>query len=191
MEELENLRSDSEVLEAKILTPDLKNILKLIIKLTVGFFAGIYFVYGGTCGQEVDDLIKGSSISLFLESLILLFYLLLAYNYLKCLKFASYCTIIKMILDFMVDMFYIGWGIYIIIIYFNENSCNENMTFTDVVGLGIVVYYLAALSLMTCCCGAKVCICASTMIATTKTEVDRRLSRDLINIIGERTDREE
>ena len=56
------------------------------------------------------------------------------------------------------------------------------MSITDIIGLGIVIYYLISLSLMLCLCGAKLCVCLSTLVATAKTDVDRSFSHDLASI---------
>ena len=182
MEELQNLRSDSELLESKVVAPILITIIKLVTKAVIGSLGFISYYYGRSCGSQMDDLILGSCVSLGIESGLLLFFIILILQAEKCEKFASYCMIYRMIIDVLIDIFYIGWLIYVTINYFNENDCNQDMTITDIIGLTIVIYYMVALSLMICCCGAKLCTCFSALVATAKTDVDRSLSHDLLTV---------
>lgn len=182
MEELQNLRSDSEILESKIVAPILVNVFKLVLKLAIGSLGFISFFYGRSCGNQMDDLIRGSCISLYIESITLFFFIMIVFKAEKCAKFASYSLLCKLVIDVTIDVFYVAWGIYITIIYFNENDCNQDMGITDIIGLTIMIYYLITLSLMLCCCGAKLCTCISALVATAKTDVDRSFSHDLLII---------
>ena len=182
MEELQNLRSDSEMLESKVVAPIIINIIKLLTKAIIGSLGFISYFYGRSCGNQMSDLIQGSCLSLYIESALLLFFIILILQAEKCEKFASYCMICRMVIDVIIDLFYVGWSIYITIIYFNENDCNQDMTITDIIGLTIVIYYMVALSLMICCCGAKLCTCFSALVATAKTDADRSLSHDLLTV---------
>lgn len=180
LEELQNLRSDSETLEKKIVAPTLINIIKILTKASMGILALLSFINGTSCGNEMNDVLEGSFVILFFESAWLSFFVIVKAKSNNCQKTASYIGIIHMIIDFGFDALYLGWGIYVTVIYFNENTCDNNMNFTDTLALIVVIYFLVALSLMTCCCGAKVFICCSTLIASAKTNVDRSMSHDLI-----------
>ncbi|OMJ66397.1 hypothetical protein SteCoe_36765 [Stentor coeruleus] len=179
LEELQNLRSDSEILEKKIVAPTLINIIKILTKASIGILALLSFIYGTSCGNEMNDVLEGSFIILFFESTWLSFFVIVKAKSNNCQKVASYIGIAHMIIDFSFDAFYIGWGIYVTVIYFNENTCGKK-NFTDILALVVIIYFLLALSLMTCCCGAKLCICLSTVMASVKTNVDRSMSQDLI-----------
>ncbi|OMJ89875.1 hypothetical protein SteCoe_7860 [Stentor coeruleus] len=180
LEELQNLRSDSETLENKLVAPTLINLIKILTKASIGILSLISFINGSSCGNEMDDVLEGSFIILFFESVWLSFFVIVKAKSNNCQKTASYIGIAHMIIDFSFDALYIGWGIYVTVIYFNENTCNTNMNFTDTLALVVVIYFLIALSLMSCCCGAKICICFSTLLASAKTNVDRTMSHDLI-----------
>ena len=191
MEELQNLRSDSEILEGKILCPIIINIFKFGLKVGVATLSLLSFFHGRSCGDQMKDFISGSCISLLIESALLLIFLITSWKSVLCIKFASYFTIFFNIFSVITDIFYVGWGIYTTIIYFNENSCDQDLSFTDFIGLCIVIYYLFMLSVMTCCCGAKLCMCFSALMATAKTDVDRSLSQDLVMTRRESINKEE
>ena len=182
MEELQNLRSDSEALEKQMKAPLTFSIFKVLAKTAVAVLTCIGEVTGNDCGAQMNDLVLGTSIIMVCEAVFGSLFLIVKYQNEKCVKAAGFILIFAMIFDLLYSMLYVGWGIYITIIYFNENECGHDFSFTDVVGLVDVVYFLVALSIMACCCGAKVCICFSTLLATAKSNVDRSLSHDLVNV---------
>lgn len=182
MEELENLRADSEALEKEIVAPAMFNVLKVLVKFGVVGICVVGLTIGNYCGDEMKDLVFGTCLSVFVEAGLLSGFLMVKYNSEKCVKCASYLLIGQMVFNVLFDIFYVGWGIYITIIYFNINECEHDFSFTDIVGLVAVIYFLLVLSIMLCCCGGKLCICLSTLMASAKTGIDRSLSHDLVNV---------
>jgi hypothetical protein len=182
MEELQNLRSDSEALEKEIAAPVFINFLKVFVKFAVAGVNLVALVVGRSCGEMMDDLILGGFIILACEAVVGMGILMFKYCSEKCVKSASFALICGMVFEVLCSICYVGWGIYITIVYFNENECGHDFSFEDIVGLLDVVYFLVALSIMACCCGAKFCICLSTLLASVKSNVERSLSHDLVNV---------
>lgn len=182
MEELENLRSDSEALEKKIVAPVTFNIAKVLMKFSITGICLLSIIIGTTCGAEIDDLIIGTFVSIFIEASLQSMFLIVKYNSENCIKCASSLLICQIICNVIYDFFYIGWGLYITIIYFNINSCGHDFSLTDIIALTVVVYFLVSLSFMICCIGGKLCICLSTLMASAKTGIDRSMSHDLVDV---------
>lgn len=182
MEELENLRSDSEALEKKIVAPTMLSIAKVLIKFSITGICLVSIIIGTSCGPEINDLILGTFISVFVEASLQSTFLIVKHNSDNCIKLASSLLIGQIVCNVFYDIFYIGWGIYITIVYFNINSCGHDFSFTDIIALTVVIYFLVSLSFMICCIGGKLCICLSTLMASAKTGVDRSLSHDLNDV---------
>ena len=152
MEELQNLRFDSELLE-NLIEPKFINFIKLITKLTIASISFVHFFYERSCGQQINNVIEGSCITLYIESFIFIsFEIIACYSRKckKCKKIAQESIVIKIIIDIAFDLFYFGWGIYITVIYFNENNCYQKMSITSVIALSDVIYFLFTLSFMFC-----------------------------------------
>jgi hypothetical protein len=169
MDNSEDETLDTARLEKSSPSPVMINIVKFFSKLIIGSLGVASIAYSDSCSNEISDALLVSSILLLFESFLLATLVSCKYKSANCKKCASYFVLVQIALDILADLFYLGWGIYFIVLYFSSDSCEEYSDLANSFALAMVIYFLLSLFLMICCCGAKLCTCLSALISSGNT----------------------
>lgn len=131
-------------------------------------FMGLYDI--DDCGRDMRILIIGSGAFLAVDTLVVLFNILIVRGVFSSLKPIMVAKLAMFLYAFKVlsVLFYIGWSIYAIVTYTTKNKCHKDLSVIDSLAFGLMIYFsvISGLIFMGCCC--KVCLCC--MAATTLLE---------------------
>lgn len=123
---------------------------------------------------EVPQLYIGSSICLFLEIFLFAIYQLS----LRCFSvYFLICPIMKAIYSVQLAVFYMGWAVYISYVYIDVSSCEQDLSFSDSVGLALVIYFLGSVLVKACCLSCFLCTLVTVVVSVTNNNQEGVYSR--------------
>jgi hypothetical protein len=158
------------------------SLLRFLVKLSVGCFLLGVSQYQGLCEDDISDLVEISYILILVECGFLAVYLLGKYFPDSCLTFVSYYLACYIFTDFLVDLFYLIWGIYFFIVYANEDHCKDQSNLSYAAKVTTLVYLIVFNFFIFCSCGTKVCMTFGTCCTAADTNrnslSEKLLSKD-------------
>ena len=138
--------------------PSYLHLIRLTVKVVLGFFLLGVFAAEKICGSQLTDLIEFSYIFLLIESGLLALFLIGKYFPNCCLTFVSYYLLAFLLVDLIFDLFYIIWGIYFVIEFADEDECHDQSSLSRAAKVLTLMYWVVFGMFVICGCGSKVCM---------------------------------